>query len=453
MTKFRALLRSMPFRLAFLLLALFTAVSLISFGATYLMTVRSMDQTMRDDLRQDMSGFRAAPNANALAALVEAEASVTNPERLALSYVSRGGREFGNSIFARGTDGYLLISLGEGNPRLRGSYLTLTDTLWGGQLTIARNRAEIDALGDVFWNILALSLLPTIVIALSGGLYLAGRSARQVGEIGAALDQMTTGKLSARVAPDQNWTADLLRIGTKVDQMADAQEASVDVIRQVSSDIAHDLKTPLQRVAVHLDDLGRQPALPDDASALVASARAEVEGMASVFVSLLQIAQIESGSPTMQFAPVDLAELARTFVEIYEPAAADSGRSLAFIGAGTSARILGDRNLLGQALANLIENAICHTPAGANISVALEQNEGAVLLSVTDNGKGIPDDKKALVLRRLYRLDRSRTTPGNGLGLSLVASIAKLHDAALTLLDANPGLRVELGFAGLPPAL
>lgn len=439
-----SLFRSMPFRLAFLLVALFTAISLLSFGATYVMTVRSMDQTMRDDLRQDMTGFRAAPNAVALAALVEAEASVTDPKRLVLSYISRSGRSFGNSILARDNDGYQLISLEEGNPRLHGNYLTLTDTLWGGQLTIARNRHEVDALRDVFWNIFALSLIPTIVLALSGGLYFASRSARQVGEIGAALDRMTTGNLSARVTPGAKWSADLAGIGAKVDQLAQAQEASVAAIKQVSSDIAHDLKTPLQRVAVHLDELSRQSGLPAPASALVEKAGAEVEGMASVFVSLLQIAQIETGSPKTQFAPVDLDALARDFCEVYEPSASDSGRTLTYSNATGPVMVNGDRTLLGQVLANLIENSIRHTQKGADISVAVTQTHRQITLAVTDNGPGIPASERDLVLRRLYRLDRSRTTPGSGLGLSLVASIAKLHGAKLTLSDAAPGLHVQI---------
>ena len=108
--------------------------------------------------------------------------------------------------------------------------------------------------------------------------------------------------------------------------------------------------------------------------------------------------------------------------------------------------VIGDRTLLGQVLANLIENAMRHTPQGTRITVALSQSEAHVYLAVTDNGPGIPEEERDLVLRRLYRLDRSRMTPGNGLGLSLVAGIAQVHDATLSLDDAGPGLRVRLGF-------
>ncbi len=445
--QFRELLRSMPFRLTIALVALFAVVSLLSFAASYLVTERSVTQTMRADLRQDMAGFRAAPNATALAALVEAEARDSDPKRVVLNYTSRFGRSFGNSAIARDADGYHLVSLEQGNPRLTGEYLALTDTLWGGQLTIARSRDEIYALRDVFWNILASSLIPTFVIGLSGGLWFARNSARQVREIGTTLDALTTGNLSARVAPGRSWTVDLAGIGNKVDQMATSQEASITAIKQVSSDIAHDLKTPLQRVAVHLDELDRQDGLTDVTRGLVENATAEVDGMAAIFRSLLQIAQIESGAPKGQFYPVDLVELAATFCEIYEPTAMDAGKTLVFATPDTvHCFVMGDRTLLGQVLANLIENAIRHTPAGAAISVSVVQDGAQVTLCVADNGRGIPAEERDLVLRRLYRLDRSRTTPGSGLGLSLVSSIATLHGARLILSENAPGLRVAVEF-------
>lgn len=443
----RALLRSMPFRLTLGLVALFAVVSLLSFVASYVVTERSIIQTMRADLRQDMAGFRAAPNATALAALVEAEARAADPRRLVLNYTTRFGRSYGNSAIARDAEGYHLVSLAQGNPRLTGEYLALTDTLWGGQLTIARSRDEIYALRNVFWNILALSLIPTFAIGLSGGLWFARSSARQVREIGAALDALTTGDLAARVAPGRGWTDDLARIGQKVDQMAASQEASMTAIRQVSSDIAHDLKTPLQRVALHLDELDRQTDLPDAARHLVETARTEVDGMTAIFRSLLQIAQIESGAPHVQFQPVDLAALAHTFCEVYEPTAMDAGKTLGCTTpAPSDCMVRGDRTLLGQVLANLIENAIRHTETGSAINVSVTRDADRVTLAVADNGQGIPPEERDLVLRRLYRLDRSRTTPGSGLGLSLVASIATLHGAELSLTGNDPGLRVALRF-------
>lgn len=439
------LVRSTPLRLALALVALFSVVSLVSLATSYVITQRSFEQTIRDDLRQDMIGFRAAPTAAALALLVEAEARETDPNRLVLSYYAANRRHYGNALIARDSEGYHIVSLEEGNPGLPGRYLALTATLQGGQLTIARSRAEIDALRAVFLNILWISLLPTVLIAISGGLYFARRSARQVRVIGHGLDQLTSGTLSARIGQTPGWAEDLAQIASKVDQMARAQELSVEALRQVSSDIAHDLKTPIQRVAVHLDDLAERHDLGGDAQALVAEARKELGDIVSVFHALLQIAQVESGTPKSRFAPVDLVDLCQTFHEVYEPSATENGQTLLLDLPTGTVKVPGDRNLLGQVLANLIENALRHTPKGCEITIAVTGGAHPTL-SVSDTGPGIPESERTLVLRRLYRLDRSRTTPGSGLGLSLVQVVASLHDATLELSDNAPGLKVTLTF-------
>ncbi len=439
--------RSMPLRLALLLVALFTAVSLLSLAASYGFTQRSFEQAMRADLRQDLAGFRAAPNARAVAALVEAESREADPNRMVLSYIAPSGRIFGNGAIARDEAGFHIISLDRDRAQYDGAYLSLTDRLHGGIITIARSRAEIEALGGVFLNILLISLLPTALIALSGGLVLARRSKRHVEMVGRALDRMTGGDLGARVVVGPRWSDDLAQIGGKLNQMATAQEASVTALKQVSSDIAHDLKTPLQRVALQLEDLeGKVP--PDSEEAeLVARTRAEVADMGHVFQALLQLAQVEAGSARSRFAPVDLAQVCQTLVEVYEPSAGDSGHRLTLEIAADVPKVRGDRALLGQMVSNLIENALRHTPVGSQITIRLSQHAaGRVWLQVADTGPGIPVKERDKVLDRLYRLDRSRNTPGNGLGLSLVAAVAALHGAELILGDNEPGLKVDLRF-------
>jgi len=448
--RFSDLLRSMPLRLALALVALFTAVSLLSLGATYIITQRSFDQAMRADLTQDMAGFRAAPSALALAQLVEAEAEATDPERMVLSYLAPNRRHYGNAMIARDDDGYHILTDIPDNPRITGRYMALTASMHGGQLTIARNLSEIQALGDVFLSVLGLSLIPTILIALSGGLFLARRSAARVRTINGTLDRLTGGQLDARIGPTTSWPTDLSAIGRKVDTMAQAQEASVAAIRQVSSDIAHDLKTPIQRVAVFLNDLSERDSLDMDAQELLDKAKAELDGIVGTFHALLQIAQIETGSPKAGFKPVDLRELCTTFCELYEPAAIEADHSITFqTPEEAGMRVRGDRGLLGQVLANLIENAIRHTPPGCHINVGLEERRGHIVLSVADNGPGVPENERDLVLRRLYRMDSSRTSLGAGLGLSMVNSIAALHNAKLEILDNAPGLRLEIDFQRL----
>jgi signal transduction histidine kinase len=218
----------------------------------------------------------------------------------------------------------------------------------------------------------------------------------------------------------------------------------VEALRQVSSDIAHDLKTPVQRVSLQLEALAD---VVEEAQAveLVAQTRSEVAGISAVFSSLLQLAQVENGTLKAQFAPVDLAEICRTMVEIYEPTAAEHGQQLGFAGPKIG-MVAGERNLLGQLIANLIENAVNHAGDGAVIDVSVREEAQGVTLLVTDNGRGIPEAERSKVTQRLYRLDQSRNTAGNGLGLSLVDGVARLHGAVLSFEDGEPGLRVRVHF-------
>ncbi|RYH03565.1 HAMP domain-containing histidine kinase [Salipiger sp. IMCC34102] len=440
-----SLLRASPVRLALGLVALFALISAASLAASYTATARALDQQMRQQLRQDLAGFRAAPSAPALAALVAGEARATDPARVVLSYVAPSGRHFGNGRLDRDEEGYVLTTLEDPVTPIDGNYLALTTREHRGLLTVARSRAEIDQLFGTYRTIALLSLLPTLVVALGAGLVMARRSARQVDRVGRTLDRLTSGDLSARVRPTPAWVEDLRRVGHGIDRMAAAQQTAHESLRQVSSDVAHDLKTPIQRISVRLDELG-QTDLDPQGQALVELAQADVAGVVSVFQSLLQIAQIEAGTPRSRFRTVDLVPLVETFADLYEPAAAESGQTLETDISIDDAKVTGDPDLIGQILANLIENALRHTPPGSRIVLGLHRRDGRTVLGVSDDGPGIPDDEREKVLRRLYRLDRSRNKPGSGLGLSLVSVIADLHDAPLRLEDANPGLRVTVSF-------
>ena len=205
-------------------------------------------------------------------------------------------------------------------------------------------------------------------------------------------------------------------------------------------------------MAVYLSDLSEREVSDGVSQALLDKAKAELDGIVGVFHALLQIAQIETGSPKAGFKPVDLVELCGTFRDLYEPAAAEAVHSLTFTHEDKARfEVLGDRGLLGQVLANLIENAIRHTQPDARITLSLTREDGRSVVSVSDNGPGVPPDERELVLRRLYRRDQSRSTPGAGLGLSLVSSIATLHGATVELEDNAPGLRVVLRFPAFVP--
>ncbi|MFN3646068.1 MAG: ATP-binding protein [Gemmobacter sp.] len=433
-------------RLALGLVALFSLVSVVTLGAAFVQIRGNLSEQIAASLDQHVAGFRVTENANTLAALVAAEAAAADPENRIFVFIAPGGASVGNARAAiQGAE--VRLSRKDGGLKLgAGGYETRLVPMAGGLLVVGESLEPLKDLEDTFLDLIALNLIPTILVSLAAGVWLAAASARRVRRIEVALDRMAGGDLSARIA-ERGRNDDLGRIAAGIDRMADAQETATASLRQVSVDIAHDLKTPVQRMAVLLSDL--RDRLPEDGpeADLAARAAEEADRATAVFQSLLQIAQIEGGSPKARFAPVDLGAVLRTFVEIYEPSAEDSGHTLRLAPMPEGPVLVsGDRTLLGQAVANLIENGLRHTPAGARIEIGLARAAGHVVLTVADDGPGIPEDERDKVLRRLYRLERSRTTPGNGLGLSLVAVIAHVHGAELSLDDNGPGLRVRLSF-------
>lgn len=452
-TRLRDLVRSTPVRLALGLVALFSTVSLITLGLAYWQIRARIEAGIEANLDQHVAGFRVAATPEAMATLVIAEARAADPEARIFAFIAANGRSFGNAraefqgdeLFLRGVEGGRRLS--------PAGYVHRVLPAAGGLLVVAESRAPIADLRETMAGLLLLSLLPTVLMSLGAGTLIALASARRVRRIEATLGRLTQGDLRARVGPARRRDDDLARIGAGLDRMAGAQEASVAALRQVSADIAHDLKTPVQRIAVLLADL--RDRLPEGGpeAAIAGRAEAEAERAVAVFNALLQIAQIEGGSPKARQSRVDLGALARDFFETYAPVAEDSGHLLVLDGptAGGAVTVTGERDLLGQLIANLIENALRHTPAGTRITLGLARDGAGVALWVADNGPGIPASERGNVLRRLYRLERSRTTPGNGLGLALVAAIADRHGAALGLDDNHPGLRVTLRFA-VPPA-
>ena len=435
-------LSSTPVRLALLLVILFTLVNGATLGGAYWQLATSTRAQIRESLAAEMAGFDVSATPAALAALVRARARAADPENRVYVFLGDDGRRAGNADAVVRQGRPRLVPLGPERELSDAGYVQEVRRLSSGILIVAESLSALDALRRTFLSLLVLSLVPTALLSLGIGVLIARRSARRVTRIERTLATLGSGDLSARYDPGDRAGDDLARIGQGVNQMAERQEAATEALRQVSADIAHDLRTPLQRISVLLADLRERVPAETPAAALADQAGTEAERATSVFHALLQIAQIEGGSPAQRFEPVDLSGVARELAELYEPAADEAGVTLQTSLGEAPVTVNGDRNLIAQALANLLENALRHAGTGATVTVSVAERG----LSVADTGPGIPEEERQNVLRRLYRLERSRTTPGNGLGLSLVSAIAQLHGATLALSDNAPGLRVTMEF-------
>lgn len=431
-------LRTTPMRLTLRLVALFLAISLLTFGATWWLANNALLDAAETQLELQIDALSASDRPEDIARAVRAAAAQADADHLILRYDGPQGA-VGNYLGSLPRDKLAEVRLRDDAEDIDGSYILMRKEVAGGRLTVGQDADAFDDLREVFLQVLTSTLLPTALLVLGGGVVFALRSARRLTAIEGTLERLAGGDLAARLPALPGAPDDLTRVGLGIDRLAAAQEASVSALRQVSADIAHDLKTPIQRLAVLLDQAR------DQAPELTVLDRAatEVDGIVATFQALLQIAQIEGGSPRARFTGVDLGTLAQTITELYEPAALETGHDLT-LALHAPATIRGERTLLGQVIANLIENALRHSPPGP-VSLTVD---GAAI-TVADRGPGIPATEQQDVLRRLYRLERSRSTPGSGLGLALVDAIVKLHGGTLKLSDNAPGLRVTAGFQPL----
>ena len=440
------LLRSTPMRMALGLVVLISTVNLSTFGLAYLHIRDSLQETISGELDQHLAGFRSAVTPEAIAALVATEGAAADPSDRVFVFLREDGTSAGNARATINGSEVQLSQGDDGRPLDANGYVSRVVPATGGLLVVAESRAPFLDLEDAFIRLTLVNLGPTILLSLAAAVLIALSSSRHVGRIEAALERIAGGDLSTRVT-EVGRHGDLARIGAGVNLMAGSQEAATTALRQVSADIAHDLKTPLQRISVLLADL--RDRLPENSpeAVIVDRAAAESDRAVGVFQALLEIVQIEGGNARSRFVPVDLAEIASTFAEIYQPTAEDSGHLLTMAPLNDGpVMVQGDKRLLGQIFANLIENAIRHTPRDTRIDISLVRRNGRAELTVADTGPGIPEEEHHKVLTRLYRLDHSRSTPGNGLGLALVTAIVEVHDATLTLANNNPGLRVTINF-------
>jgi len=280
------------------------------------------------------------------------------------------------------------------------------------------------------------------VLGIGGGVVLSRAFLARVDAIGRTAEAIIGGDLTRRV-PTHGNDDDLDRLAGTLNHMLDRIGALMDSLRQVSGDVAHDLRTPLTRLYQRLEDARTHAGSIAEYEAAVEAAMAEADGLLATFAALLRIAQVEGASPRAGFREVDLSALAERVADAYRPDAEEAGHEL-LSAIEPEVRLCGDGELLTQAAANLVENALRHTPSGTRVTLRLSAAGGRAMLEVEDDGPGVSADELPRLTRRFYRSERSRTTPGNGLGLALVMAVAELHGGRLLLSDGAPGFRARL---------
>ena len=276
-----------------------------------------------------------------------------------------------------------------------------------------------------------------VLLAILAGILVSRSFLSRTDAITKACGNIMQGNLNARV-PMRGTRDELDRLAQAINTMLDRIASLMENVRQVTNDIAHDLRTPVTHLRHRLEHARLHAAAPADYDKALEAAIVTSDEILALFAALLRIAQIEGGARRAGFARVDLAELLHHLRDMFGPVADDAGHVLT-LSITQDSTIRGDRELLVQLFSNLIENAIVHTPRGSRITLDLRTEKDLALITVSDNGPGVPPDEHAKLFQPLYRREASRSRPGYGLGLALVNAIAELHDAEMTTGPSEKG--------------
>ncbi|BAB51112.1 sensor histidine kinase [Mesorhizobium japonicum] len=444
------LLRSTPFRLALTFGFLFMLAFVLSGAIVYQMMSADLAERLDESIKETYSVVAATYAANDLedlVATIESHAKLSPKKEQLFSLTDPAGNHLAGNFTATGLpDGFSGFDAVLPGVPPDTEYRAFSGSVGGNNLTVAFSLSETEELETVAMMSFGWATLIITGLAVAGGALLASRVQLRLDGIAATMVDVSHGRLDTRI-PLTGTGDDIDIVSSQVNAALDRLSGLVDGMKQVSANIAHDLKTPLNRLQMILEGAADKAARDQDVSDDLADARAEGHQINETFDALLRIAQIEAGARKARFTDLDLGEVLEIIAEIYTDVAEDDGKSLVSTQLRETADpIHGDRELLTQMFANLVENALRHCPPGTTIKLSVTRQAERVVASVADNGPGIPPDEREQVFQRLYRLDHSRSTPGNGLGLSLVRAIADLHGASIALDDCQPGLAVVVSF-------
>lgn len=312
------------------------------------------------------------------------------------------------------------------------------------KLSVASSAEILRDLEQVLMEVLGASLLASLLIGLGGGYWISSRYLARVDNIASTAQSIISGDLKQRI-PVQSTNDELDRLAMTLNAMLDRMNELMESLRQVSNDIAHDLRTPLSRLRQRLESAHQSELSSAHTREKLNAAISDTDAILDTFSALLRIAQIEAGTRKSGFSRLDLSEVVANVGEAYAPAMQDEQKPLE-LNIDYGIQLNGDRELLTLLVANLIENSVRHTPTGTSVRIDLKHELDAVVLRFSDDGPGVPSDQRGKLLDRFYRADQSRNTPGSGLGLSLVKAVTDLHGATVGVTDNHPGLIIEIRF-------
>ncbi len=449
------LFRSATFRLALIYVFLFSISVGVLLGFIYWSTAAYMEQQTDDTIRAEITGLAERYQIASLNGLVHSinERLKRNPYGSTIylltdpRYRRISGNLDGWPSVTPSSEGWVEFPLEQiGVPDQKHQARARIFVLESGfHLLVGRDMYELRTTQALIKRTLISGVLITALLALGGGVMMTHSTVRRIETINATSRDIMRGDLSQRI-PTRGTSDDFDQLAENLNTMLDQIQLLMDGVRHVSDNIAHDLKTPLTRLRNRLENLSLESSQHNEALYQQAQhALAEADAMLSTFNALLRIARIEAGARRAAFNSIDLSAVVNDVVELYEPLAEDRQQQLS-IAVDKVKSIQGDRDLLFQAFTNLLDNAIKYSPQGSAISVNLNGDITGCRFEIRDSGPGILPEDRHRVLQRFVRLENSRSTPGNGLGLSLVAAVTKLHGATITLDSAEPGLVIGLEF-------
>ncbi len=452
--------RTSAFRLTLWYLALFCVSVLALLAFIYWSTVavieRQTEETIQSEIRGLAEQYRLQGLPRLRAIVRERSGPSGDPNNVYLLTAPDLSPMAGNlDAWPRhavgGDEEWVDLSLGRESEGPDGSVHVVrarTFTLSGGfRLLVGRDTRQREAFRRTVVQALGWSVAAMVLLGIIGGLLISRGMLARVDGIARTANSIVSGDLSRRLSVHGSGD-EFDRLAGSLNEMLDRIDRLMTGMRLATDSLAHDLRGPLTRLKSRIELALRDSRTGAGDRAVLEGILDDADAALAMFDSLLRIALAEGGAKAGEMTPVDLAALAQAGAELYEPVAEEKGVALT-VAASDPVPIVGHGELLSQAVANLLDNAVKYTPAGGTVTVSLAQEGDRAVLSVCDTGPGIPAADRARVLERFVRLDASRGGPGAGLGLSLVAAVARLHGATVSLADNQPGLKVVLAFRRL----